>query len=265
MQRPRVICIAATLVAGASMFAPVPAAAQLFPGELRPSAEGADSAQPGQPGAGGGAGTLAGPSLYGTPPESGAGRFGFVSVGGRKLKVKVRPGYTPPGAAPVPGRATLPVAPAQLGTAAVRPPSRLGRRGLSARSVSRGGVAAPPQRASQFRRRAADRALAPDRDRSQSVRADGHSCRYILSAAGDRAHRRLGLQSPARDAGQERAGIPVLARADGAFRLGASCPQLRHPWLLSRLRLDLLSELAGLAQPARPRFPGERPFRYRQP
>jgi hypothetical protein len=128
VQRPRVICIAATLVAGASMFAPVPAAAQLFPGELRPSAEGADSAQPGQPGAG--AGTLAGPSLYGTPPESGAGRFGFVSVGGRKLKVKVRPGYTPPGAAPVPGRATLPVAPAQLGTAAVRPPSRLGRRGF---------------------------------------------------------------------------------------------------------------------------------------
>jgi hypothetical protein len=35
VQRPRVIRIAATLVAGASMFAPVPAAAQLFPGELR--------------------------------------------------------------------------------------------------------------------------------------------------------------------------------------------------------------------------------------
>jgi hypothetical protein len=128
VQRLRVIRIAATLVAGASMFAPVPAAAQLFPGELRSSVEGADSAQPGQSGAG--AGTLAGPSFYGTPPESGAGRFGFVSVGGRKLKVKVRPGYTPPGASPVPGRATLPVSPAQLGTAAVRPPSRLKRRGF---------------------------------------------------------------------------------------------------------------------------------------
>jgi hypothetical protein len=130
VQRSRVIRIAATLVAGAWMSAPVPAAAQLFPGELRPSVEGADSVQPSQSGAGAGTGTLAGPSPYGTPPESGGGRFGFVSVGGRKLKVKVRPGYTPSGVAPIPDKSTLPVAPAQLGTAAVRPPSRLKRRGF---------------------------------------------------------------------------------------------------------------------------------------
>jgi Putative beta-barrel porin 2 len=133
VQRPRVIRIAATLVAGAPIFAPVPAAAQLFPGELRPSVEGADSAQPGQSGGqtstGIGSGLLSGPSLYGAP-ESGAGRFGFVSVGDRKLKVRVRPGYTPPGTVPIAGRATLRVAPAQLGTTAVRPPSRLKRRGF---------------------------------------------------------------------------------------------------------------------------------------
>jgi hypothetical protein len=134
VQRPRVIRIAATLVAGASIFAPAPAAAQLFPGELRPSVEGADGAQPGQSGGQTStsidSGTLSAPSLYGTPPESGAGRFGSVSVGGRKLKVKLRPGYTPAGAVPTPDRATLPVAPAQLGTVAVRPPSRLKRRGF---------------------------------------------------------------------------------------------------------------------------------------
>ena len=135
MQRPRVIRIAATLVAGASMFAPVPAAAQLFPGELRPSAAGQpDGAQPGQagnpPGGLPDSPGLVGPPLYGAPPESGSGMTGFVSIGDRKLRVKVRPGYMPRGAAPVAGKATLPVAPAQLGTNAQRPPSRLKRRGF---------------------------------------------------------------------------------------------------------------------------------------
>ena len=51
-------------------------------------------------------------------------------------------------------------------------------------------------------------------DLDQSVRADGHSCGNLLSAAGDRTHRRLGLRSSARDAGEERAGIPVLAGAN---------------------------------------------------
>jgi hypothetical protein len=135
VQRPRVIRIAATLVAGASMFAPVPAAAQLFPGELRPSAAGLpDDAQPAQtgnpPGGLPDSPGLSGPPLYGAPPESGSGMTGFVSIGDRKLRAKVRPGYIPRGATPVAGKATLPVAPAQLGTTAQRPPSRLKRRGF---------------------------------------------------------------------------------------------------------------------------------------
>ena len=100
MQRPRVICLGATLVAGASMLASGPAAAQsaLYPGELRPSVTGqSDVAQLGQSGGQAGNGALFGPSLYGVPPESGAGRVGFVSVGDRKVKVKIRPGGPPTG------------------------------------------------------------------------------------------------------------------------------------------------------------------------
>src|SRR6266851_3625179 len=113
------------------MLASGPAAAQsaLYSGELRPSVSGqSDTAQLGQSGAQTGNGALFGPSLYGVPPESGAGRVGFVSIGDRKLKVKIRPGGPP--TAPVAGKATLRVAPALLGTAAMRPPTRLKRRGF---------------------------------------------------------------------------------------------------------------------------------------
>jgi hypothetical protein len=138
VQRPRVICFAATLAAGASMLASMPAAGQsvLFPGELRPSVSGQSdtdafgqtntqsggqaSSQPG------GAG-LYGPPVYGAPGESGAGQYGFVSVGNRKVKVKIKPGAPPP--APAPDKATLVASPAQLGTAALRPKTRLNRKG----------------------------------------------------------------------------------------------------------------------------------------
>jgi hypothetical protein len=143
VQRPCVICLAATLVAGASMSAPPPAMAQstLFPGELRSSvSEQSDTTTSGQA-SGNASGTqsgglfgtpsLFGPSLYGVPPpETGSGATGFVSVGGRKVKVKVRPGVTPSTVTPVAGKATLPVTPSQLGTNALRPPIRLGRRGI---------------------------------------------------------------------------------------------------------------------------------------
>ena len=135
MQRPRVICLAATLVAGASMLASVPAAGQsaLFPGELRPSVPGqSDIGQLDQSGeqtnGQTGNGSLIGPSLYSTSPETGAGTSGFVSIGNRKVKVKVKPGSPP--AAPVADRATLLANPAQLGTAALRPKSRLRKGGL---------------------------------------------------------------------------------------------------------------------------------------
>ena len=79
MLRPRVICLAATLVAGASLFAPVPAAPQsaLDPGELRPSVSGqsdgtelgqASGPTPGPPGST----SLLGPPLYGAPPSPAA-------------------------------------------------------------------------------------------------------------------------------------------------------------------------------------------------
>jgi len=135
VQRPRVICLAATLVAGASMLASVPAAGQsaLFPGELRPSVPGqSDIGQLDQSGeqtnGQTGNGSLIGPSLYSTSPETGAGTSGFVSIGNRKVKVKVKPGSPP--AAPVADRATLLANPAQLGTAALRPKSRLRKGGL---------------------------------------------------------------------------------------------------------------------------------------
>jgi hypothetical protein len=135
VQRPRVICLAATLVAGASMLASVPAAGQsaLFPGELRPSVPGqSDIGQLDQSGEQNngqtGNGSLFGPSPYSTSPESGAGTLGFVSIGNRKVKVKVKPGSPP--AAPVADRATLLANPAQLGTAALRPKSRLRKGGL---------------------------------------------------------------------------------------------------------------------------------------
>jgi hypothetical protein len=138
VQRPRVICFAATLAAGASMLASMPAAGQsvLFPGELRPSVSGqsdtdvlgqnntqSGSQTPGQPG---------NPGLYGVPidavpEESGAGRSGFLSGGNRKVNAKVKPGAPPP--PPVPGGATLTVSPSQLGTAALRPRTRFNRKG----------------------------------------------------------------------------------------------------------------------------------------
>ena len=137
MQPPRVIRIVATLVAGASVFAPVPAAPQsaLDPGELRPSvsgqSDGTELGQASNPSAGSpGSPSLPGPPLYGAPTESGSGMTGFVSIGNRKLKVRLRPGYTPPGAVPVAGKETLRVTPAQLGTTALRPLSRLNRRGF---------------------------------------------------------------------------------------------------------------------------------------
>jgi hypothetical protein len=141
VQRPRVICLAATLAAGASMLAPAPAVAQsaLLPGELRPSvpaqsdtAQSDQSAQSAQSGDQAGNGPLFGPSLYGVPPESGAGPYGFVSVGNRKLKVKLRPGGAPGAATAVLNGATLRATTAMLGTAALRPPARLKRRGFFA-------------------------------------------------------------------------------------------------------------------------------------
>jgi hypothetical protein len=126
--RPRVICLAATLVAGASMLASAPAAGQLLPGELRPTVTGqADVGQLGQ--TGGQAGGLTGnANLFGPPVyESGAGRYGFVSVGNRKVKVKIKPGSPP--TTPVPDKATLLANPGMLGTAALRPKTRLQRRG----------------------------------------------------------------------------------------------------------------------------------------
>jgi hypothetical protein len=126
------------------MLAPVPATAQstLFPEELRPSVPeqsdttgqtgGQSGSQSGSASEGlFGTPSLFGPSLYGVPPpETGSGVTGFVSIGGRKVKVKVRPGVTPAAVTPVPGKATLRVTPAQLGTNALRPPTRLGRRGI---------------------------------------------------------------------------------------------------------------------------------------
>jgi hypothetical protein len=123
------------------MLAPAPAAAQsaLLPGELRPSVpaqsdtlQADQSTQPAQSGDQGGNGPLFGPSLYGVPPESGAGQYGFVSVGNRKLKVKVRPGGAPGQATAVVNGATLRATTAMLGTAALRPPARLRRRGFFA-------------------------------------------------------------------------------------------------------------------------------------
>jgi hypothetical protein len=123
------------------MLAPAPAAAQsaLLPGELRPSVpaqsdtlQADQSAQPAQSGDQGGNGPLFGPSLYGVPPESGAGQYGFVSIGNRKLKVKVRPGGAPGQATAVVNGATLRATTAMLGTAALRPPARLRRRGFFA-------------------------------------------------------------------------------------------------------------------------------------
>jgi hypothetical protein len=117
------------------MLASVPAAGQsaLFPGELRPSVPGqSDIGQLDQSGEQNngqtGNGSLFGPSPYSTSPESGAGTLGFVSIGNRKVKVKVKPGSPP--AAPVADRATLLANPAQLGTAALRPKSRLRKGGL---------------------------------------------------------------------------------------------------------------------------------------
>jgi hypothetical protein len=132
--RPRVICLAATLAASATLFASLPARGQsvLFPGELRPSVTGQDPADfshtsdptagptPSQLGIG-----TAGPLPF---PESSAGRSGFVSVGNRKVKVKLKPGQPVP--PPAPDAATLVATPAQLGTAALRPKTRLIRRGI---------------------------------------------------------------------------------------------------------------------------------------
>jgi hypothetical protein len=132
--RPRLICLAATLAASATLLASLPARGQsvLFPGELRPSVTGQDAAQashtsdptagptPSQLGI-----TTTGPLPF---PESSAGRTGFVSVGNRKVQVKLKPGQAPP--PPVPDKATLIATPAQLGTAALRPKTRLNRRGV---------------------------------------------------------------------------------------------------------------------------------------
>jgi hypothetical protein len=128
--RPRVICLAATLAASATLLASLPARGQpvLFPGELRPSVTGQDPADFSHT-----PDPTAGPTpSFGTTtplpvPESGAGRAGFVSVGNRKVKAKLKPGQPPP--PPTPDRATLIATPAQLGTAALRPKTRLIRRG----------------------------------------------------------------------------------------------------------------------------------------
>jgi hypothetical protein len=128
--RPRVICLAATLAASATLLASLPARGQsvLFPGELRPSVTGQDPADfshtpdptagptPSQLGI-----SSAGPLAF---PSSGAGRSGFLSVGSRKVKIKIKPGQPP-----TPDPALLVVTPAQLGTAALRPKTRLARRG----------------------------------------------------------------------------------------------------------------------------------------
>jgi hypothetical protein len=138
VQRPRVICFAATLAAGASMLASMPAAGQsvLFPGELRPSVSGqsdtdafgqTNNQSGGQTSSQAGGAGLYGPPVYGAPGETGAGQYGFVSVGNRKVKVKIRPGGPPP--APAPDKATLVASPGQLGTAALRPKTRLNRKG----------------------------------------------------------------------------------------------------------------------------------------
>ena len=101
----------------------------LFPGELRPSITGQDPADFSHT-----PDPTAGPTpSFGTTtplpvPESGAGRAGFVSVGNRKVKVKLKPGQPPP--PPTPDRGTLIATPAQLGTAALRPKTRLLRRGF---------------------------------------------------------------------------------------------------------------------------------------
>jgi hypothetical protein len=132
--RPRVICLAATLAASATLLASLPARGQsvLFPGELRPSVTGQDPAAfshtPDPT-----AGPIPSPLGITTteplpPPESGAGRSGFVSGGNRKVKAKLKPGQPPPPPAPEP--ATLIATPAQLGTAALRPKTRLNRRGV---------------------------------------------------------------------------------------------------------------------------------------
>ncbi len=153
MQRPRVICLAATLVASASMLALAPAAAQsaLFPGELRPSVPGqSDLAALDQTGGQtssqtGNNSTLFGPSLYGAPPsESGAGQFGFVSVGNRKVKVKLRPGGTPTAPVAGPGDAAGDAGPARhRGTAPEDPPQPPG---IRARPDAGDGVAAADHR-----------------------------------------------------------------------------------------------------------------------
>jgi hypothetical protein len=128
--RPRVICLAATLAASATLLASLPARGQsvLFPGELRPSVTGQDPADashtpdptagpiPSPP-----AINSVGPLAF---PSSGAGRSGFLSVGNRKVKVKLKPGQPP-----TPDPSLLVVTPAQLGTAALRPKTRLARRG----------------------------------------------------------------------------------------------------------------------------------------
>jgi hypothetical protein len=131
--RPRVIRLAATLAASATLLASLPARGQsvLFPGELRPSVTGqdpADFSHTPDPTAG------PTPSQFGITttvplpfPESGAGRSGFVSAGNRKVRVKLKPGQAPP--PPTPDPATLVATPAQLGTAALRPKTRLNRRG----------------------------------------------------------------------------------------------------------------------------------------
>jgi hypothetical protein len=132
--RPRVICFAATLAAGTTMLASVPATGQsvLFPGELRPTLSDSDSGQPLQPSDQSttqpGNNSLVPPVLVPPTPESGAGRYGFISVGDRKVKVKLRPGSPPPPGT-MPDRGALSATPAQLGTAALRPKTRLARKG----------------------------------------------------------------------------------------------------------------------------------------
>jgi hypothetical protein len=132
--RPRVICLAATLAASATLHASLPARGQsvLFPGELRPSVTGqdpADFSHTPDPTAGPTPSQLGITTTVPLPfPESGAGRSGFVSVGNRKVKVKLKPGQAPP--PPTPDPATLIATPAQLGTAALRPKTRLNRRGV---------------------------------------------------------------------------------------------------------------------------------------
>jgi hypothetical protein len=132
--RPRVICLAATLAASATLLASLPARGQsvLFPGELRPSVTGqdpADFSHTPDPTAGPTPSQLGITTTLPLPfPESGAGRSGFVSAGNRKVKVKLKPGQAPP--PPTPDPATLIATPAQLGTAALRPKTRLNRRGV---------------------------------------------------------------------------------------------------------------------------------------